>query len=149
MSDAMFKLPVLALLCLVYASSEELEFFSDCVDEVEQRQYPGQCVFVPSGWLGSSTYRKLAHRVLSNATLQPAAGNLNTLLDVTRAATHVSEGIVVRIEFTTIESSCTSSHAYSKEQCSPRGSTVNGLCQARFRYAGELTMEYAQCNSLK
>ncbi|KAL1479595.1 hypothetical protein MTO96_051725, partial [Rhipicephalus appendiculatus] len=61
----------------------------------------------------------------------------------------VAEGIVVRIEFTTVESSCTSSSVYSKEQCSTRGSTVNGLCQAKFRYAGDLEMEYAHCHPLK
>ncbi|XP_037500343.1 uncharacterized protein LOC119374340 [Rhipicephalus sanguineus] len=142
----MLKFAVLVLLCLVYVASQELELFSDCVDEVDQRQKPGQCVLVPPSWLVSNTYRNFAHRVLGNATFQPAADNRNTPFGVTRAATHASDGIVVRIEFTTVQSSCNSSLIYSKEQCLPVGSEVNALCQAKFRYDGNLTMEYARCD---
>ncbi|XP_037575737.1 uncharacterized protein LOC119458019 isoform X4 [Dermacentor silvarum] len=145
----MFKFTFLVLLCSAFVASHMVDFFDDCVEEVHQRQKASECVLLPRSWLLSNTYRNFAHQVLENVAHQPYVGNLNTLLNVTRAATHVSDGIVVRVEFTTVESTCNSSVVYSREQCSPHGSQANGLCQARFLFAGNLTLEDARCGPRK
>ncbi|XP_050036968.2 uncharacterized protein [Dermacentor andersoni] len=141
----MFKCTSLVMLCSALVASQMLDFFEDCVGNVNQREKAGQCVLAPRSWLLSSTYRNFAHQVLENAAHQPDGHNLNTLLNVTRAGTHVSQGIVVRVEFTTVESICNSSVVYSKDQCPPHGSEANGLCQARFLFTGNLTLEDARC----
>ncbi|XP_037577225.2 uncharacterized protein LOC119459592 [Dermacentor silvarum] len=144
----MFKLALVVLLCSVFVASKMDNFFEGCVEKPEEEQKPGDCIIAPHRWLTSNTYRRFAHKALENSTIQPDEGNLNTLLELTRAAAQLSHGIIIRVEFTTVESTCNSSVAYSAKQCLPIGSAANGHCQARFRFYGHLRLQHAWCGPL-
>ncbi|XP_049526607.1 uncharacterized protein LOC119458852 [Dermacentor silvarum] len=143
----MFKF-LLALLFLAFVTSEVADFFEGCFEKPEQEQKPGDCILAPKSSLTSLTYRYFAHQALQNATIQPDEGNLNTLLNITRAAAQLSKGLVIRVEFTTVESACNSSVTYSEETCPPIGSEANGLCQAGFLYYGHLMLDHAMCRHI-
>ncbi|KAK8786976.1 salivary cystatin-L-like [Amblyomma americanum] len=143
----MFNLAVpVLLLCL--CGIGEAGFFSGCVQEANRSRVQDSCVFVPDVWLKSETYRNLGHLALADPTMYPHhrnATHLSTVLHVTRAANQVLNGIVTRLEFTTVESSCKLSDPYSKEICLPIDSQPNGICQARFRYTRSLKLEDVMC----
>ncbi|XP_037500415.1 uncharacterized protein LOC119374402 [Rhipicephalus sanguineus] len=140
----MLKCTSLVLLGSAFVVSRRNDFFERCV-KPEEEQVVGQCVMAPEHWLRSKTYQHYALEALEKGNIQPDEGNLNTLLAVTRAASQLWHGIVIRIEFTTVESVCNSSVAYSEQLCRPLKSEANGLCQARFRYYGHLKLEQATC----
>ncbi|KAL1479596.1 hypothetical protein MTO96_051726 [Rhipicephalus appendiculatus] len=143
----MFKFTSLVLLCSVFVSSQMDDFFEGCVSPEEEEEI-GQCVMVPDHWLRSMTYRYYAEVALEKGNIQPDEGNLNTLLEVTRAATQHAEAITTRIEFTTAESICNTSLAYSLQECPPLTNKANGVCQAIFRYHGYMKLEEAKCAPL-
>ncbi|XP_050036967.2 uncharacterized protein [Dermacentor andersoni] len=145
---AMFVFPLLLLLCSAFDASEVADPFEGCFEKPPQEQKPGDCVLAPESLLSTKPYREYAHLALESATIQPDDGNQNTLLNLTRAAAQLTDGIVYRVQFTTIESACNSSVAYTQEQCTPIGSEANGLCQARFLYNGTLTLDHAMCTPL-
>ncbi|XP_075554079.1 uncharacterized protein LOC142587075 [Dermacentor variabilis] len=142
---AMFAFPLLLLLCSAFDASEVADIFEGCFEKPPQEEKPGDCVLAPESLLITTSYREYAHLALESATIQPDDGNQNTLLNLTRAAGQLSNGIVIRVEFTTVESACNSSVAYTQEQCTPIGSEANGLCQARFLFNGTLTLDHAMC----
>ncbi|XP_065286028.2 uncharacterized protein [Dermacentor albipictus] len=141
----MFAFPLLLLLFSAFHASEVADIFEGCVEEPPQEEKPGDCVLVPESLLVTTTYREYAHLALESATIQPDHGNQNTLLNLTRAAAQLSNGIAIRVEFTTVESACNSTIAYTQEQCTPIGSEANGLCQARFLFNGTLMLNHAMC----
>ncbi|KAH7971833.1 hypothetical protein HPB52_003223 [Rhipicephalus sanguineus] len=98
----MLKFTSLVLLCSVFVSSQMDDFFEGCVSPEEEEEI-GQCVIAPAHWLRSRTYSYYAEVALEKGNIQPDEGNLNTLLEVTRAATQLWRGIVIQIKFTTAE----------------------------------------------
>ncbi|XP_054928374.1 cystatin-1-like isoform X2 [Dermacentor andersoni] len=91
----------------------------------------------------NTDYLRLANYAVSTQTR--GLKDYHTVVRLLQVMTQVSQGIVVRVEFTTVESICNSSVVYSKDQCPPHGSEANGLCQARFLFTGNLTLEDARC----
>ncbi|XP_065286030.2 uncharacterized protein [Dermacentor albipictus] len=141
----MLKFALVVLLSSAFVACQIANFFEGCVEKPEEEQKPGDCVIAPQSWLTTNTYRYFAHQALENGTIQPDEGNLNTLLNVTRAAAQLSDGLIIRLEFTTVQSTCNSSVAYSEKQCPPIGNEANGQCQAKFRYYGHLRLQHAWC----
>ncbi|XP_037577226.1 uncharacterized protein LOC119459593 [Dermacentor silvarum] len=141
---AMLKSTLLVVLSSAFVASQMTDFFEGCVEPGQKRD-SGDCTLAPQTWLSSNAYRHYAHLALANASIQPDEGNLNTLLEMTRIATQLAEGFILKFEFTTVESSCNSSVAYSEEQCPPLGSEANGHCQAMFRHYGVMRLEQAWC----
>ncbi|KAH7984984.1 hypothetical protein HPB49_026657 [Dermacentor silvarum] len=109
----------LLLQCLVASASDN--FFRGCVEESVRNRSSDACVFVPARWLDAEVYRNLAHLALANGSHFPRAGNRDTILDIIQAANQVSRGIVTRLEFSVVRSSCDSSTGYTKEECKPEG----------------------------
>ncbi|KAH6927006.1 hypothetical protein HPB50_025276 [Hyalomma asiaticum] len=142
--NVMFKLTLLVLLFSALATAHVGDIFEGCVQRGEETEH-GQCAMAPTDGPGANVWKYYAERALAESDIQPDYGNLNTLLNLTRVATQMSNGITIRVEFTTTESSCKSSDDFSFEQCLPLGDEVNGLCQARFRYSGSLKPEVARC----
>nr|XP_037289640.1 uncharacterized protein LOC119183598 [Rhipicephalus microplus] len=141
----MLKFVLFPLLCSVAIACQMDDFFAGCVEKPEDEQKPGDCIIAPEQWLRSNTYRYFAHQALENSTVQPDQGNLNTLLDVTRGAARLSDGIIVKVQFTTVESICNNTVPYSEKDCPPLGTQTNGECWAMFRYFGYLRLEDACC----
>ncbi|KAH7971832.1 uncharacterized protein LOC119375597 [Rhipicephalus sanguineus] len=144
----MIKFAAFFLLCSIIVNSQVDDFFAGCVEKPEDEQKPGDCIIAPKRWLSSNTYRYFAHQALENDTIQPDYGNLNTLFEVTRGAAQLSEGIIIRLQFTTVESVCNNSVTYTEKDCPPLGTEVNGQCRALFRYYGYLRLEEASCNPI-
>nr|XP_054927975.1 uncharacterized protein LOC129385363 isoform X2 [Dermacentor andersoni] len=120
MQYVMLKSTLIFLLSSALVVSQTTDFFGGCVD-AGQEQHSGDCILAPPVWLRSRAYRHLAHLVLAKAPIQPAEGNLNTLLKLTRMANEGTNVITIKLEFTTVESTCNSSVAYSEAQCPPLG----------------------------
>ncbi|KAH8027477.1 hypothetical protein HPB51_006910 [Rhipicephalus microplus] len=117
--EASFRLDVtMPSSCVMWLMDD---FFTGCVEKPEDEQKPGDCIIAPEQWLRSNTYRYFAHQALENSTVQPDQGNLNTLLDVTRGAARLSDGIIVKVQFTTVESICSNTVPYSEKDCPPLG----------------------------
>ncbi|XP_075554077.1 uncharacterized protein LOC142587073 [Dermacentor variabilis] len=133
------------LQCLAVSASDN--FFRGCVQESLRNRSSDACVLVPPRWLDAEVYRDLAHLALANGSHFPRAGNRHTVLDITQAANQVSRGIVTRLEFSVLKSSCDSSTSYSKKQCKPVGPEQSGLCQARFRFLHDLKLEDFMCDA--
>ncbi|KAL1479597.1 hypothetical protein MTO96_051727 [Rhipicephalus appendiculatus] len=144
----MFNYSLLVLLCWAFVATQVPDFFEKCTKPEEEPEQ-GLCAMMAENRLGAEYYRHLAHKALEMAGTQPEKGNLNTLLDITRASTHEGvEGLTWRIEFTTVESVCNSSVAYFEYVCPPRGKEANGLCRAIIWRHDELEIPYAKCSPL-
>nr|XP_054928373.1 uncharacterized protein LOC126533807 isoform X4 [Dermacentor andersoni] len=94
----------------------------------------------------NTDYLRLANYAVSTQTR--GLKDYHTVVRLLQVMTQLTDGIVYRVQFTTIESACNSSVAYTQEQCTPIGSEANGLCQARFLYNGTLTLDHAMCTPL-
>ncbi|XP_040077378.1 uncharacterized protein LOC120849253 [Ixodes scapularis] len=145
----MYGLVIVMAATVLAALDLRRDFFEGCREPEPDAETP-DCVYVPSEWLKSETYRWFAHAALGNYSYY-SGDYYNTVLNVTRVANkEIPMGLGTVVEFTTVRSSCklADTPVYSKELCRPTSNKVNGLCQAKFNVFPPVRLLAVACQPL-
>ncbi|KAH6925144.1 hypothetical protein HPB50_001366 [Hyalomma asiaticum] len=132
----MLKFAVFLLLCAALVSAgtpdpqgQSWDLFEGCVDipKTEVEDMPGVCTLVPESEVHTDgALMQLAEAVMYKYSYRSKTRYLNTVSNITRAALqHTDTGLIVRLEFLTMQSNCLAAGAFSLLHCKPVSPKAN------------------------